>query len=412
MDFFNEIWLTISKNRSRSLLTGFGVFWGMMILLTLVAVGDSLKSAVWSNIAGFATNSTFIGTSATSLPYKGLQKGRQWDIVNSDLPVIRREAPSTDVVSAVSFKGEWDNNVRYGDRKGSYSILGVSPDFPKVMYIPILYGRNVNDIDLGERRKVCVIGNRVYRELFPEGGDVTGRMLRVGSIQYRIIGVRRKATMDIYIGGHPDEQVVLPLTTLQQVYNFGENIDMIMATAKPNTPVSLVEDEIKSTLKQLHSVAPDDQRATWSMNMEEQFKSVNYLMLGLTILIWLVGIGTLISGAVGVSNIMLVTVRERTKEIGIRRALGASPRVIVRQILAESTLLTFLAGVLGIVAGVGVVQLAGMLLKNNEMFGTMQVSFSVAVCALILLILIGLLAGLLPASRALSIKPIEALSEE
>lgn len=412
MDFFNEIWLTISKNRSRSLLTGFGVFWGMMILLALVSMGDSLKSAVWSHVEGLATNSTFIGTSATSLPYKGLQKGRQWDIVNSDLPVIRREAPSADVVSAVSFKGEWDNNVRYGDRKGSYSILGVSPDFPKVMYIPILYGRNVNDIDLGERRKVCVIGNRVYRELFPEGGDVTGRMLRVGSIQYRIIGVRRKATMDIYIGGHPDEQVVLPLTTLQQVYNFGENIDMIMATAKPNTPVSLVEDEIKSTLKQLHSVAPDDQRATWSMNMEEQFKSVNYLMLGLTLLIWLVGIGTLISGAVGVSNIMLVTVRERTKEIGIRRAIGASPRIIVRQILAESTLLTFLAGVLGIVAGVGVVQLAGMLLKDNEMFGTMQVSFLIAVCALILLILIGLLAGLLPASRALSIKPIEALSEE
>ena len=150
MDFFNEIWLTISKNRSRSLLTGFGVFWGMMILLALVSMGDSLKSAVWSHVEGLATNSTFIGTSATSLPYKGLQKGRQWDIVNSDLPVIRREAPSADVVSAVSFKGEWDNNVRYGDRKGSYSILGVSPDFPKVMYIPILYGRNVNDIDLGE----------------------------------------------------------------------------------------------------------------------------------------------------------------------------------------------------------------------------------------------------------------------
>lgn len=412
MDFFNEIWATISKNRSRSLLTGFGVFWGMMILLALVSVGDSLKSAVWSHVEGLATNSTFIGTSTTSLPYKGLQKGRQWDIVNSDLPVLRREAPSADVISAVSFKGEWDNNVRYGDRKGSYSILGVSPDFPKVFYVPILYGRNVNDIDLGERRKVCVIGNRVYRELFPEGGDVTGRMLRVGSIQYRIIGVRRKATMDVYIGGHPDEQVVLPLTTLQQVYNFGEDIDIIMATAKPNTPVSLAEDEIKSALKQLHSVAPDDQRATWSMNMEEQFKSINYLMLGLTLLIWLVGIGTLISGAVGVSNIMLVTVRERTKEIGIRRALGASPRVIVRQILAESTLLTFLAGVLGIVAGVGVVQLAGFLLKDNEMFGTMQVSFSVAVGALILLILIGLLAGLLPASRALSIKPIEALSEE
>ena len=412
MDFFNEIWLTISKNRSRSLLTGFGVFWGMMILLALVAVGDSLQSAVWSHVAGFATNSTFIGTSTTSLPYKGLQKGRQWDIVNSDLPVLRREAPSADIISPLCFGGLWDNNVRYGDRKGSYQQIGVNSDFPKVMYVPILYGRNINDIDIREHRKVCVIGNRIYRELFPEGGDVTGRMLSIGNIQFRIVGVRRQAKMDINIGGPPDELVVLPVTTLQQTYHLGETIHMVMATAKPQATAAEVEDEIKSTLKQLHSVAPDDQRATWSVNMEEMFKANQSLMLGLTILIWLVGIGTLISGAVGVSNIMLVTVRERTKEIGIRRALGASPRVIVRQILAESTLLTFLAGVLGIVAGVGVVQLAGVLLKDNEMFGTMQVSFSVAVCALILLILIGLLAGLLPASRALSIKPIEALSEE
>lgn len=412
MDFFNEIWLTISKNRSRSLLTGFGVFWGMMILLALVAVGDSLKSAVWSNIAGFATNSTFIGTSTTSKPYKGLQKGREWDIVNSDLPVLRREAPSADIISSLCFGGLWENNVRYGDRKGSYQQIGVESDFSKVMYVPILYGRNINDIDIRECRKVCVIGNRIYRELFPEGGDVTGRMLSIGNIQFRIVGVRRQAKMDVNIGGPPDELVVLPITTLQQTYHLGETIHMVMATAKPQTTATEVEDEIKSTLKQLHSVAPDDQRATWSVNMEEMFKANQSLMLGLTILIWLVGIGTLISGAVGVSNIMLVTVRERTKEIGIRRALGASPRVIVRQILAESTLLTFLAGVLGIVAGVGVVQLAGMLLKDNEMFGTMQVSFSVAVCALILLILIGLLAGLLPASRALSIKPIEALSEE
>ncbi len=412
MDFFNEIWATISKNRSRSLLTGFGVFWGMMILLALVSMGDSLKSAVWSHVAGFATNSVFIGTSTTSLPYKGLQKGRQWDIVNSDLPVIRREAPSADIISSLCFGGLWENNVRHGDRKGSYQQIGVEPDFPKVMYIPLLYGRNINDIDIREHRKVCVIGNRIYRELFPEGGDVTGRMLSIGNIQFRIVGVRRQATMDMYIGGPPDELVVLPITTLQQTYHLGETIHMVMATAKPQATAAQVEDEIKSTLKQLHSIAPDDQRATWSVNMEEQFKANQSLMLGLTLLIWLVGIGTLISGAVGVSNIMLVTVRERTKEIGIRRALGASPRVIVRQILAESTLLTFLAGVLGIVAGVGVVQLADVLLKDNEMFGTMQVSFSVAVGALILLILIGLLAGLLPASRALAIKPIEALSEE
>ncbi len=412
MDFFNEIWITITKNPSRSFLTGFGVFWGMMILLSLVSVGDALVNNVKKNIAGFATNSCFIGTAETSKPYKGLQKGRQWEINNSDMPILRREANSAEVVSAICFKGIWDNNVRYGERKGTYNVIGVEPDFPKVLYIPILYGRNINEIDVQEHRKVCVIGNDIYNELFPEGGDVTGHMLNVGAIQYRIVGVRKTSTTSIYMGGHPNEQVILPITTLQQVYNLGETIHMVMATAKPNTEVTKVEEEIKATLKLLHQIAPDDQKATWSMNIEEQFKSFEYLILGLSILIWIVGLGTLISGAVGVTNIMLVTVRERTQEIGIRRALGASPWTILKQILAESTLLTFFSGVFGIVASVGIVQLAGMALANNELFGGIQVSFSIAVTALFILIAIGLLSGIVPARRALAIKPIEALSEE
>lgn len=412
MDFFNEIWSTITKNRSRSILTGFGVFWGMMILLALVSVGDSLKGAIQSKLAGFATNSCFIGTDATSMPYNGLQKGRQWSIVNSDMPTLRREAKDAQLVSAVCFGGQWENNVRYGERKGSYNILGVEPEYRRVMYIPLLYGRYINEIDIRDRRKVCIIGWQIYREIFPEGGDVTGRMLRVGNLQYRIIGVHKQCTSEVNLGGPADEQVIMPISVLQQVYNYGEVIHTVVAVAKPKVPVSVVEKELTTAMKQLHQVAPDDQKATWSMNTEEMFKSIDYLMIGLTMLIWLVGLGTLISGAVGVSNIMLVTVRERTKEIGIRRALGASPHVIVRQILAESTLLTFLAGVLGIVAGVGVVQLAGMMLQGNEMFGVMQVTFGVAVGALLLLIVIGMLAGLMPALRALSIKPIEALSEE
>lgn len=217
----------------------------------------------------------------------------------------------------------------------------------------------------------------------------------------------------MYFSGHPDQQVQWPISTLQQANQLGENIHMIMATSQPNVAVSIVEKEIKTVLQDLYSIAPDDRRAIYMENMEEELKEFNLLVAGLTALIWLIGLGTLISGAVGVSNIMLVTVRERTKEIGIRRAIGASPWVIMKQILAESTLLTLLSGVLGIVAAVGVLRVAEMALKDNEMFSqNIQISFSIAIGGLLILLIVGLLAGILPVRRALAIKPIEALNEE
>lgn len=232
-------------------------------------------------------------------------------------------------------------------------------------------------------------------------------------MQFRIVGVKTKSKSQVSINGHPDQQLLWPISTLQQAYQLGENIHLIMATAQPNVAVSIVEEELKTILKELYTIAPDDNRAMYTVNMEETLKAFKYLVVGLSALIWLIGLGTLISGAVGVSNIMLVTVRERTKEIGIRRAIGASPWVITKQILAESTLLTLLAGLLGIVAAVGVLQVAQQLLQSNEMFSQdMQISFGIAIGGLVILLVIGLLAGLLPARRALAIKPIEALNEE
>lgn len=411
MDFFEEIWATITRNRSRSILTGFGVFWGMMMLLVLVGLGQSLTSGIMANIEGFATNSCFIIPDRTSKPYKGLPKGRTWSIRNKDLPAIEQAVKHAEKLAPMCFGGSKD--VRYGSWKESYNLTGITDEYSDILYIPLLYGRNINDIDVEETRKVCVIGNEVYKKLFPEGGNPVGKLIHIGSMQFRVVGVKEKARAQVNLNGHPDQQILLPITTLQQAYQLGDDIHLIMATAHHDVAVSIVEEELKTVIKEIYSIAPDDNRAMYTMNMEDMLKAFKYLVVGLNALIWLIGLGTLISGAVGVSNIMLVTVRERTKEIGIRRAIGASPWVIVKQILAESTLLTLLAGLFGIVAGVGVLQLVQRLLQGNEMFSqNMQISFGVAVGGLAILLVIGLLAGLLPARRALAIKPIEALNEE
>ena len=411
MDFFEEIWATISKNRSRSILTGFGVFWGMMMLLVLVGIGQSLTQGIMVNVEGFAINSCFVIPDRTSKPYKGLQKGRTWSIHNSDMHTIRQATKHAEEIAPMCFGGQ--STVRFGNWHEDYNMAGITSNYSDILYVPLLYGREINDIDVAEKRKVCVIGNEVYSKLFPEGGNPVGKLLHIGSMQFRIVGVKAKSKAQVNLGGHPDQQVFWPISTLQQARQLGENIHLVMATAQPNVEVSVVEEELKTIIKELYTIAPDDNRAMYTMNMEEMLKAFKYLVVGLSALIWLIGLGTLISGAVGVSNIMLVTVRARTKEIGIRRAIGASPWVIMKQILAESTRRTPLAGLLCIVAAVGVLQVAQQLLQGNEMFSqNMQISFGIAIGGLAILLVIGLLAGLLPARRALAIKPIEALNEE
>lgn len=412
MDFFNEIWQTISKNRSRSLLTAFGVFWGMFMLMILIGMGNALTNGIYSNISGFAMNSCTMGSTLTSKPYKGFQRGRQWDILLSDLSVVESQVEGVECLSPMVFANR-NTTVSYGEQHGEYSLVGVTADYTKVMLSPLLYGRFINNIDMQEKRKVCVLGITVYQKLFPYGGNPVGKQIMCGSIPYTIVGVRQKNENSVYIGGDPDEMVQAPITTIQKAYNYGEIIHILMAVAKPNYAVSAIEKDIKDVLRQRHQIAPDDDKALWGFNAEEEFNAINYLRIGLSALVWLIGLGTLISGAVGVSNIMLVTVRERTKEIGIRRAIGASPWIIARQIIAESTVLTAMAGVTGIMAGVGVIAVIEPILAHSDTFlKNPQVSFSVAVACLAIIIVIGIMAGLLPALRALKIKPIEALGEE
>ncbi len=406
--------MTITSNKSRSFLTAFGVFWGILMLVLMVGAGKALETGIMSQIEGFATNSAFFAAEPTSEPYKGFRKGRNWNMTNSDLPIIRQRVEGLQYISPVLFAGgnNGDENVTRGEKSGSYLIKGCYPEYDLIEKSKMLYGRYVNDIDIAEKRKVCVIGERVYEVLFQHEEDPVGKQIRVNGIYFQVIGVAR-STSNVRIGGSTALTVVLPFTTMQQAFNQGNIIHFLAATAKPGVAVKSVEDKITEILKQQHQISPDDKEAVFTMNIEEEFKMFNYLGIGIAALIWIVGLGTLLAGAIGVSNIMLVTVRERTKEIGIRRALGATPNNIIGQILSESVVLTVLAGIGGVMLGVGLLSAVGVALsQGDQFFKDPQISFSMAIGSLIILIVIGMLAGLIPAQRAMMIKPVEAIGEE
>ncbi len=412
LDRWYEIWVTITHNKSRSFLTAFGVFWGMFMLVVMVGAGNGLSTGINSQLEGFASNSAFFNSNRTTLPYKGFQKGRSWNMLNSDIPIIEDRVAELEYLSPMLFGGGGDDNVVRNEKSGSYGVKGTYPVYNEIERSVMEYGRYINDIDIKERRKVCVLGTRIYEVLFNPGQNPLGEHVRVNGIYFTVIGVARK-TAQANIGGDTDETVVLPFSTMQQAFNQGNIIHFLAATAKPGVKVKVIQEKIVETLKDIHQISPDDKDAVFNMNIEEQFNMFNNLGIGIAMLIWIVGLGTLFAGAVGVSNIMLVTVRERTKEIGIRRALGATPTNIIGQILSESVVLTVLAGIGGIVLGVGVLTATGIVMsQSDQFFKDPQISFSVGIIALFVLVIIGTFAGFIPAKRAMMIKPIEAISEE
>jgi len=412
IDRWQEIWFTITHNKSRSFLTAFGVFWGMFMLVVMVGAGVALQRGMSSQIEGFATNSCFIWSEQTTEPYKGLKKGRNWNMENEDIGLLIHKIPEIQYLAPVLFGGGSPNNVTRNDKAGSYGVKGNFPSYNQIDESKMIYGRYINDIDISEKRKVCVIGERVYQVLFPKDENPLGKNIQVNGIYFQVVGVARH-TSDINIGGNAEESVVLPFSTMQQAFNQGNKVHFMAVTAKPGIKVKVIEDRIHEVLKEKHNISPEDKKAVGGFNIEDQFNMFLYLGIGIAALIWIVGLGTLFAGAIGVSNIMLVTVKERTKEIGIRRALGATPRDIIRQILSESIVLTLIAGVSGLMFGVGLLSAVGVALSHgDQFFKDPQISFTVALAALFILLVIGTLAGFIPANRAMNIKPIEAIREE
>jgi putative ABC transport system permease protein len=413
-DRIEEIWVTITRNKVRSFLTGFGVFWGIFMLIIMMGSGEGLSKGMAKNLEGFATNSCIMGAGPTGEPYKGFQKGRQWNIRNRDLEILLKSIPELDVLSPMLFGGSSGNNTVYEDRAGSYNIRGLHANYQQIENQFITQGRFINDIDVVQKRKVCVIGSDVYNELFLTKTNPIGKYIRVNGIYYQIIGVA-SGMSSVSLGGKTSQAIAIPFTTMQQINNQGDIIHMLAATAQKNSSSKIVEEKMKEILKSNNKIAPTDNQAVWGFNLEEQFNMFKYLFIGIAILIWIVGSGTLIAGIIGVSNIMMVTVKERTKEIGIRRALGAKPGTIISQIMSESLLLTAIAGMLGLTLGVLVLHLTDIywLQKAENMFlSDPVVSFGTAITSTIILLICGLIAGAIPTMRALQIKAIDAIREE
>lgn len=414
LDKWIEIWHTLTANKIRSLMTGFGVFWGIFMLFILLGLGNSFEGGLLKEVGGLATNSCFFFTNPTSEAYKGLRKGRQWNMNNRDLVLIKEKANSLQYISPMLFGVSSANNIVYGRKTTPGEIMGVYPENFKIQTQTVLSGRLFNEIDIDEDRKVTVIGKTIAENLFGNTEDAIGKNIKVNGLYFNVIGVVRPNSK-AQVGGDAESKVFIPFTTMQKAFNYGDKIHFLGATTKPGFPVSVLEDEIKTILKSNHTISPTDEKAARSFNIEKEFETFDNLFLGIRFLMWIVGIGTLFSGIVGVTNIMLVVVKERTREIGVRRALGAKPITILTQIMSESFVLTFIAGFLGLFAGVVVLEIISMFMKDmtGDMFLIPPfVSFKVAIIALIIVMFSGLIAGLIPSARALSIKAIDAIRDE
>ena len=414
LDRWTEIWVTITRNKTRSLLTCFGVFWGILMLVILLGSGRGMQNGIMRSVNGFATNSAFFFADRTSESYKGFNKGRQWDMRNRDVESIRREVKELSAISPIIWGNSSDKNIVYGMMSGTFNVKGVHPDYFQIETQKLFHGRLLNEVDERERRKVCLIGTKVKEVLFKEE-DPCGSYIRVNGIYYQVVGVVQQRASGVNIGGRSEECVFLPFSTMQQTLNQGDIIHFLCVAAKPDVQMLPVINKIKSIIKEQNLIAPTDPQAVSAINLAAQFETFNNAFLGIDILIWIVGVGTLLAGIIGVSNIMMVTVKERTKEIGVRRALGAKPWNIISQIMSESLLITAMAGLMGLTVGVFLLDMVDQLIGDpvcETMLLHPAVSIQVALAATSILLLAGLLAGLIPAWRAMQIKAIDAIREE
>jgi putative ABC transport system permease protein len=416
LDHWQEIKAALLHNRVRTALTAFGIFWGIFLLMVMIGTGAGLQNGVMRGFEGGATNSLFIWTQRTQKPWAGMPAGRFFRLANADVQAIRDKVPEVAVVAPRNQLGGYmgGNNVTRGRKSGAFSVMGDYPDIQRIQSFKIDRGRFLNPLDIADTRKVAVIGTRVHEILFEREEDPIGESVVINGVYFQVVGVFRS----MQSGDEADrdtQTIFVPFTTFQRAFNFGDTVGWLAVISRPDVPASVAEEKVLALLRSRHRVAPDDQRAFGHFNLEEEYQKIRGLFQGIRILVWLIGIGTLAAGAIGVSNIMLIIVRERTKEIGIRRAVGAKPAAVIRQIVLEAVILTALAGYAGMVAGIALIEVVGGLLPPGDgtrMFTDPDVSIGEALQALAILIAAGVLAGLAPAQRALQVSPIVALRSE
>ncbi len=415
IDSWQEIFATLRKHLLRTLLTGLGVFLGMLILLVMIGFGRSMESGIKGKMAGFASNAVFVWGQRTSMPHAGLPANRPIEYDNDDVAALRRLEGIEHLAPRNQLGGFMGgNNVRYGGKTGSFSVAGDYPAFQYVQMPVIKAGRFIDDHDIRDRRKICVIGTSVLEQLYPPGADPIGTYIEVNGVYFQVVGVFGTRQT----GQQADRALNtlhIPFTTFQQAFNFGDRVGWFAITGRADVSAVELERQVRGLLSERHKVAPEDDMAIGTFNTGKEFAKMAKLFLVINVVLGFAGLMTLAAGVVGVSNIMLISVRERTKEIGVRKALGAVPFAIVKMVVAEAIVLTSIAGYLGLVAGIGALEIwtwAIPKLGPDVPFGPPDVGLGTAAFAGVVIVVFGAIAGFIPAWHAAKIQPVEALRAE
>jgi putative ABC transport system permease protein len=414
-DTWQEIFSSIAKNKTRTVVTIIGVLWGIFIYITLSGSAKGLDNGFDREFQDMAMNSMFVWPQSTSIPYAGFKIGRSPRLTIQNVKMLKQQVPEIQYIAPRNARGVRSGppaSVVYGDISRTYNIYGDYPEYTEISTKKIYKGgRFINNSDITNKRKVCVIGERTKKELFEEDDNPVGKFIRIDNVYFQVVGVHKYNPGG---GFETDGDIFIPFETFRNLYNTGDKVNWFVIAAYDNADVIAVEKKVKKALKRIHNVSPDDERAFGSFNLGELFNRIKGFADGMTFLSLVVGMATIIAGVIGIGNILLISVKERTKELGVRRALGATPAEVRIQIVLESIFLTLIAGVLGII--LGAVALATINFFTQDLadfpYTNPTVPTPLVLGALLIMTVMGTLIGLIPAQRAVSIKPIDALREE
>jgi putative ABC transport system permease protein len=416
-DTWQEIFGSIGQNKLRTIITIIGVLWGIFLYIVLSGAAKGVDNGFEQRFERISANSLFIWTQSTNIPYKGFKIDRNWNIKLSDVETLKNEIPEIEYIAPRIQKGNFGSsgaNISNGKRSGTYNIYGDYPVLATVSQKDIYDGgRFINELDINEERKVCVIGERTQKELFTDDINPIGKYISINGIYFKVIGIHKY--VDEGGGSFADDgDIHVPFSTFKRLYNTGDVVGFLLIAGFDNVDIVKVENKVRAKLKEIHRVHPDDKQAVGGFNLGALFTRIKNFANGMSFISLIIGIATILAGVIGIGNILLISVKERTKEIGIRRALGATPNDIRKQIVLESVFLTLIAGVIGIILGAFILYIINLATQNLEdiPFTNATVPIRFILGALLLMTGLGTLIGFIPAEKAISIKPIEALREE
>lgn len=416
-DTWQEIYYSLKNNKLRTFLTMIGVGWGMFLFVSLLGAAKGMENGFDKAFSGFATNSIFLWAQNTSIPYNGFPKGREVSIHLSDIDLLQKKIPQIDYISPQNSRGNFGNQGEQMSRNGKTATYTLTGDYPignKISEKKLIFGRYLNDPDVSQNKNVAVIGEEIYKNFFnhKKNENPIGKSINIKGIFFNVIGVFR-----VRKGGggmNNDQTAFIPLSTYTKMYNDGDKVGFFAIVSKPDADLNVVENKVKSELKIKYNVSPEDTNAFGSFNLGKEFGKLTGFLTGMQLLTIIVGTLTILAGVIAISNILLITVKERTKEIGIRRALGAKPAEVRNQILLESVVITLTSGLIGFMLGIFLLMIINSFTKNQDEFPFYNptVNYSHVFSAMAVMILLGLIIGMIPAQRAVKIKPIEALRSE